>query len=98
MPRRKHTGAKATPEFYVWRQYILRTGTQPRRLADFLQTAAIPALNRLGHTPIGVFEVVAGVPSPTVFVLTPSSSLDSLVAIEAGLERDEAFMRAAEPY
>jgi hypothetical protein len=91
-------GAKVTPEFYVWRQYILRTGTQPRRLAEFLQGAALPALNRLGHTPIGVFEVLAGLPSPTVFVLTPSSSLEGLLAIEAGLERDEAFMRAADPY
>lgn len=92
------TGAKVAPEFYVWRQYILKNGTQPRRLADFLQNAAIPALNRLGHTPIGVFEVMAGLPSPTLFVLTPSSSLESLLAIEAGLERDDAFMRAADPY
>ena len=86
------------PEFYVWRQYILRTGTQPRRLAEFLQGAAIPALNRLGHSPIGVFEVTFGLPTPTVFVLTPSSSLESLLAIEAGLERDDVFMKAASPY
>ena len=90
--------AKATPEFYVWRQYILKTGTQPRRLAEFLQGAAIPALNRLGHAPIGVFEVTFGLPTPTIFVLTPSSSLESLLAIEAGLERDDVFMKAASPY
>jgi hypothetical protein len=86
------------PELYMWRQYVLRTGTQPRRLADFLQNAAIPALNRLGHSPIGVFEVTFGLPSPTVFVLTPSSSLESLLAIEAGLERDDVFMKAADGY
>jgi hypothetical protein len=91
-------GAKPAPEFYVWRQFIVRTGTQPQRLAEFLKNAAIPALNRLGHTPIGVFEVVAGVPSPSVFVLTPSASLDKMAAIEAGLEGDADFMRAAEPY
>ena len=76
------TGAKVAPEFYVWRRYFLKNGTQPRRLAEFLQGAAIPALNRLGHTPIGVFEVTFGLPAPTVFVLTPSSSLESLLAIE----------------
>ena len=54
------TNQAAAPEFYVWRQFIIRNGTQPRRLADFLQNAAIPALNRLGHKPVGVFEVVAG--------------------------------------
>lgn len=88
---------KTAPEFYVWRQYILRGGTQSARLAEFLQ-AAIPALNRLGHSPIGVFEVVTGLPTPMVFVLTPSSSLDHMLAIEAGLEGDAAFMKAAEPY
>jgi hypothetical protein len=86
-----------TPEVYVWRQYVLRQGTQARRLAEFLQ-AAIPALNRLGHSPVGVFEVVFGLPSPTVFVLTPSSSLEHLQGIESGLEKDAAFMKAAEPY
>lgn len=92
------TPAAKTPEFYMWRQYVLRTGTQPRRLADFLQNAAIPALNRLGHSPIGVFEVTFGLPSPTVFVLIPSASLDSLMSIEAGVERDEAFMKGADAY
>jgi hypothetical protein len=96
-PPQTSAGAK-TPEVYVWRQYTIKTGTQPRRLAEFLQGAAIPALNRLGHTPIGVFEVTFGLPTPTVFVLTPSSALDSLLAIESGLERDEVFMKAAEPY
>ena len=88
----------ASPECYVWRQYIVRNGTQPRRLADFLQNAAIPALNRLGHKPIGVFEVVAGLPSPTVFVLTPLASADALTTLDARLDRDEAFVRAAAPY
>ena len=87
----------ASPEFYVWRQYILKTGTQPRRLAEFLQ-AAIPALNRLGHSPIGVFEGVFGVATPTVFVLTPSTSLDHMLSIEAGLEKDAEFMKGAAGY
>jgi hypothetical protein len=85
-------------ELYVWRQYVLRTGTQLGRLADYLQNAAIPALNRLGHSPIGVFEVMFGLPTPTVFMLTPSASLDALASIETRLERDEAFMKAAAPY
>lgn len=85
-------------DFYVWRQFIVRTGTQPQRLGEFLKNAAVPALNRLGHKPIGVFEVVAGVPSPSIFVLTPSSSLAQIAAIEPGLERDTEFMKAADAY
>ncbi|HET7694718.1 MAG TPA: NIPSNAP family protein [Vicinamibacterales bacterium] len=92
-------GAPAgAPQIYEWRQYSLRTGTQPRRLADYLQNALLPALNRLGHTPVGVFEAVFGVPSPTVFVLTPFASADALAAREAQLDKDEAFTRASATY
>ena len=86
------------PEFSLWRQYLLRVGTQPRRLADHLLSALIPALQRLGHRPIGVFEVVVGVPSPTVFMLTPLPSLDSLATLESRLDGDEQFTRAAAQY
>ncbi len=93
------SGSQAgTPDLYLWRQYTLRTGTQPRRLADFLQNAAIPALNRLGHKPIGVFEVVYGIPTPTVFMLTPFASADALTTVEARLDADQDFVRAAAPY
>ena len=82
------------PEFYVWRQYVLRNGAQMRRLADFVQNAAIPALNRLGHKPIGAFEVVAGIATPTLFTLTPLASLDRLATLDSSLEADEQFMKA----
>ena len=91
-------GQAGLAEYYLWRQYILRNGAAPRRLADYLQNAAIPALNRIGHTPIGVFEVVAGVPGPTVFVLTPLPTLESLGGMESKLQQDDAYVRAAAPY
>jgi hypothetical protein len=84
---------QSAPEFYVWRQYVLRNGPQPRRLAEFLQKAAIPALNRAGHQPIGAFEVFAGVPGPTLFVLAPAASLDAFGALERTLLADEALQR-----
>ena len=76
----------AGPEFYLWRQYTLRNGTAPRRLAEYFENAAIPALNRLGHSPIGVFTVFAGVPAPAMFVLTPLATLESLATLEARLD------------
>src|SRR6266545_4561047 len=91
-------GQTPSPEFYVWRQYVLRNGTEMRRVADFLQNAAIPALNRLGHKPIGVFEVVAGVPTPTLFTLTPVPSLDRLATLDSSLEADEQFMKTGAAY
>ena len=90
--------AGRAPELYVWRHYTLRTGAQPRRLLDFLQNAWIPALNRLGVTPVGVFETVLGPASPGVFVLTPVSTADAYVGLDDALEKDQAFTKAAEPY
>jgi hypothetical protein len=90
--------AAASPDVYVWRQYVLRTGTGPRRVADFLQNAALPALNRLGHKPVGVFEAVAGVTSPAIFTLTPFASIDDVASLEARLDGDETFTRAAAAY
>jgi hypothetical protein len=98
LPQGQQGASAATPEFYIWRQYILRAGTQPRRLADYLQIALIPALNRLGHRPIGVFEPVMGVPSPTTFTLTPVATLAAAAALEAALQKDEAFVSAAGAY
>jgi NIPSNAP len=88
----------AAPEFYLWRQYMLRNGTQPRRLAEYLEQALVPALNRLGHKPIGVFDVLAGVPAPTLFTLTPFATLDSIGTVEAGLQQDAQFAKTAAPY
>jgi hypothetical protein len=94
-------GAEPLPSVYEWRQYALRTGTEARRLDDYLQNALLPALNRLGHSPIGVFQVTFGLPTPTYFVLTPSADgagADSLLARESKLDRDEAYLKAAAPY
>jgi hypothetical protein len=94
----QQSASTSTPEFYLWRQYILRNGAAPRRLADYLQNAAIPALNRLGHSPIGVFEVVAGVPGPSTFMLTPLPALETLATLESRLEKDAEYVKAAAAY
>ncbi len=96
--RGQRPASQASPEFYLWQQFMLRNGNAPRRVADFLQNAAIPALNRLGHQPVGAFEVLAGVASPTLFLLTPGPSLESLAAIDAGLAADRDYNTAGAAY
>jgi len=86
------------PEVLLWWQYSLKTGTQPRRLADFLQNAAVPALNRAGVSPVGVFEVTFGLPTPTVFVLAPFATAGALFSIEGTLDKDEQFAAAGSAY
>jgi hypothetical protein len=92
------SSSSTAPQFYLWRQYTLRNGPQQKLMADFLRDAALPALNRLGMQPVGVFEAMIGAPSPTIYVLTPHASLEALLSIEAKLEADQAFLSAADPY
>ncbi len=65
-------------EFYELRQYTVETEAQRKGLDDFLKNAAIPAANRLGVKPIGVFypEKDLG----PVWVLTPHKSMESYAA------------------
>jgi hypothetical protein len=91
-------GPSPPPEFYLWRQYTLRNGAAPRRLAEYLENALIPGLNRLGHAPVGAFSVMAGVPGPATFLLVPLPSPDSIATLDARLEQDERYARAAAAY
>ena len=85
--------APASPEIYELRQYHLRIGPQPTRLHDYLREAAIPAWNRLGLSPIGVFDAAFG-EGPTVFVLIPHPSLESVASLPARLEGDSEHRQA----
>lgn len=88
----------SAPHYYVWLEYTLRNGPQQKRMADFLRDALIPGLNRLGSTPVGVFEGLVGVHQPSVSVLMPFATLDALVGHEAQLGRDQEFLKAADAY
>src|SRR5579875_945207 len=69
-------------EYYILRRYHLTTGSQ-RGLTDaYLRDALVPALNRLGVSPVGVFNVEIGPTAPSSYVLMPSASLDTLVNVD----------------
>jgi hypothetical protein len=53
-------------EYYELRRYHLRRGPQVKLVHDFFREALVPALNRLGISPVGVFEVEIGPESPGV--------------------------------
>jgi len=81
-------------EYYQLRRYELRNGPQVKLLNGFFQEAFIPAANRLGVKPVGVFTVVAGAQSPSFYVLIPNSSLDNLVQIDSRLAADADYTKA----
>ena len=90
-------GTKAR-EYYELRKYQLQSGPQTKLLQSYLADALIPALNRLGFSPIGVFTLDIGPETPATYLLIPSTTLESLVTAELQLAKDEEFMKAAAPF
>ena len=89
---------KTGREFYELRQYHLASGPQRKLCDDFFREALVPALNRLGIKPIGVFDLTIGPDTPTIYVLLPSLSLEALATAENRLAQDSEYMKIGAPF
>ena len=88
------TGAGESHEYYELRRYHLLRGPQVKLAEDFFREALLPALNRLGISPVGVFDVEIGPESPALYVLIPSTALENLLGVESRLNRDADYLKA----
>jgi len=88
------TQARRAParDYYELRRYEIETETQKAGLDAFLSKAAIPALNRIGIHPVGVFYPWEGL-SP-IYVLMRHGSLRSFAGLTQTLGEDSEFMQA----
>jgi len=80
-------------QLYELRLYRLESEEQKKRLADFFCKAAIPALNRAGAKPVGVFELLEG-ESHDLFVLLPFGCCEAVVSLTDKLMADEQYLKA----
>jgi hypothetical protein len=92
------TPAAGSREYYHLRKYHMQNGPQTKLTDNFVADALIPALNRLGIAPVGAFHLDLGPETPTLYVLMPSTNLETLVNVDLKLAEDETFMKAAEPF
>lgn len=90
--------AGAPREFYELRRYHLTSGPQTALAEAYFKDALIPALNRLGLTPIGAFRLDVGPDTPSFYLLIPGHSAETLVTADLQLANDPAFLKAAEPF
>jgi len=79
-------------EYFELRRYEIETEAQKAGFDAFAQEAAIPALNRAGIEPVGVFYSWEDV-SP-IYVLLRHKSLPSFVTLTQRLAEDEEFLQA----
>ncbi len=82
-------------EYYELRTYHVRIGEQKTALDGFLRDAAVPAWNRQGIRPVGVFETSGGPEMPKVHVLLTHSGLVSVSTSADRLADDAEFQKAA---
>lgn len=80
--------AKSAREYYELRLYHLRQGPMIKRFDDFFRSVGVPALNRAGVSPVGVFDLAVGPDAPTKYVLLPFKSLDAMAATHEAVEHD----------
>lgn len=82
--------AEDARDFYELRTYHIETEAQKRALDGFMADAAIPALNRIGISPVGVFQPPEDI--GPIYVLLRHRSLESLATATQRLLADEEFL------
>jgi hypothetical protein len=84
----------AVSQYYELRLYHLRRGPQTDLFDKFYREAAIPALNRAGIAQVGVFNVMVGPDSPTMYVLLAHPSLESVASLHERVNADADYKTA----
>lgn len=85
-------------QYFELRVYTTRSEAQQKLINDYWEKAAVPAYNRLGLSPIGVFTELRESPSNKVYVLIPFPAAGTFAEIPAKLSADAAYGAAAAPY
>jgi hypothetical protein len=94
-PSRAADTDPAKPQYYELRIYTTQSEAQQKRVNDYWQNAAVPAYNRMGIQPVGVFTEMQDSATNNIYVLIPCDSVEIFAAIPAKLAADAAYQKAA---
>ena len=83
------------PQYYELRIYATKSEAQQQRINDYWQHAAVPACNRLGIQPIGVFTELTDSATNKIYVFIPYDSAETFTTIPAKLAADVEYQKAA---
>ena len=87
--------ADAGRQYYELRVYTTKSEEQQKRINDYWQNAAVPAYNRLGIQPVGVFTEIEDSATNKIYVLLPADSFEALGNLPAKLAADTVYQTAA---
>ncbi len=91
-----HWAAQKAKHFFELREYRVASLEKRAVLEKLLAEAAVPAWNRLGTKPVGVFKL-ADDATPNLWVLLPWEDLSGLATATQRLMADPQFVQAAAP-
>ncbi len=81
-------------EYFEFRQYHLHTGSKRNQVGHFLRDVGIPALNRIGVGPVGVFQSKYGASNLTLlYVMLVHKSLESVMTSSERLMADDKYCK-----
>jgi hypothetical protein len=94
-PSRSAAADSEKPQYYEVRIYATQSEAQRQRVNDYWQNAAIPAYNRMGIQPVGVFTELQDSATNRIYVLIPCDSPEIFAAIPDRLASDTNYQQAA---
>ena len=83
------------PQYYELRVYSTKSKEQQQQVNDYWRNAGIPAYNRMGIEPIGVFTELKDSETNNIYVLIPCDSPEIFAAIPEKLASDTNYQQAA---
>ena len=84
-------------QYLEWIRYSLLNRAD-KRVEKYYEEAAVPALNKLGIKDVGVFYVTYGPNEPSLYVLIPHDSMDSVMSYQEKLLADSTYMNAGKDF
>jgi hypothetical protein len=92
------TAADDGRQYYELRVYTTKSEKQQQQINDYWQNAAVPAYNRMGVKPIGVFTPTEDSPTNKIYVLIPFDSLNQFSEAASKLAADSTYQKASEEF
>jgi len=94
LPSLEALGQAPERQYIELRRYHLLPGPKQRAFMDFVDAAAIPAMNRAGVRRVGAFTVVYGENAPSLLLVLVHPLLDTVVSLRERLANDAEYGRA----
>lgn len=90
--------AAAENAYFELRYFRMRNGSQTQRTTEFLSKVWLPAAERLGIGPVGLFNAVIAEESPFILMLVSYPSAEAFASSSGRFAADKEFREGSDQY